>query len=201
MHPELDLRVEIRVERVDGRDVEHVVIEDVGLELAGEEEGHGPRVAAADGAGVHGPGEILRQHADPAPRRRLLGARIERDDDRSLPRGQVHVHGDGGTERVRGEGDHLLGEAAQDQPRVGGGVGIRELVEKRWQIEVARAHRGGEQLLLRGEVAEDRRRGDAQGLGDVGEGSGVEAAPGKGVPGGVEDLLLRDAWRAAHVSK
>lgn len=169
--------------------------EHVGLELADEEKGHRARVAAADRAGVHGPTEVVRGDAQAAARRCLLLMRVERNDEG----GRVHVHGDGRTDDGGHERDELLGEAAQDDARVGRGVDAGEVFDERRNGEGPRAHRRGEELLLARAVAEEGRGRDVERSGDLGEGRRGEAALGERGPGGVEDLIAGDAGRAAHL--
>ena len=169
--------------------------EHVGLELADEEQRHRARVAAADHARVHGAAEVVRRDAQPAPRRRFLLMRVERNDERR----RVHVHGDRRTDGRGHERNELFGETAQHDARIGRRVDASEILDELRTGEGARAHRRREQLLLARAVTEDGRGRDVQRAGDVAEGGGGEAALGERGPGGVEDLIAGDARRAAHL--
>jgi len=172
--------------------------EDVRLELAEKEERERARIAAADRSGVHRASEVPAHHREHAPRRRLLGVRIERNDERSLPRGQMHLHGDGRAEDHADERNELLREAAEDDARISRCVGAREVLDERRHGDVPRAHRGVEQFLLRWEVAEDGRGRDGEIGGDVGKRGGGKPAVGERESRAVEDLRAADARRTAH---
>ncbi len=168
------------------------------MELADEEQRHRAGISLADDTGLHGPAEVVGDQAERAPRRCFFRGRIERNDQRGLPRAHVHLHGDRRPDDRLQERHDLLRESAQDDARVGSGIALDEVLESFREAQLARAHGRGEQLLLRGEVAEDRRGGDAEVSGDVGEGGRGEAALGERCLGGVEDLLARNARWTAH---
>jgi hypothetical protein len=172
--------------------------EDVSLELAEEEERERVRIGAANGAGFHRAREVVREQFHRAARRNLLGTRIEGNDHR----GGVHLHGDGGTDDLAEEREESSRELAQDCARIGFGIEFRQSGDELGDSDRARGHRGAEERLLGIEVAEDGRGRDIERSGDVRKGGGGEAARGEGGAGGVEDLVSRDARRAAHgVSK
>ena len=168
------------------------------MKLADEEQGHGAGVGLADDAGLHSSAEVVRDQPQGPSRRRFLGCGIERHDQRGLPRAHVHLHGDRGADHRLQKRHDLLGERAQDHARVGGVVGLNELLERRGKTELSRAHRRGEQLLLRREVAQDRRGSDVETAGDVGEGGRGKPPLGERGPGGFEDLFAGNARRTAH---
>ncbi|HEX2121575.1 MAG TPA: hypothetical protein VHL59_08030 [Thermoanaerobaculia bacterium] len=197
--PEIDQRVEIVVERVNGGDVEDLMDEDVRLELSHEEQRHRPRVAAADRSGVHGAAEIVGEDAQPASRRRFGAAGVERHDDGGLSRAEVHLHGDGGADHVLHEWHDLLGEAAQDDPRIGRRVDGRQLFDAWRDGDLASAGGGGEELLLRFEMPQERGRRDADVLRHVGERGAGEPAGDKGPSSGIEDLIAADSRWTAHL--
>jgi hypothetical protein len=175
------------------------VDEDVGLEMADEQQRQGLGVGAgADDPGLGGPLEVGGEDTQGAARRRFLRRGVEGDDERGLPGAQVHLHGDGGANHVLQEGDELLGEAPEHDPGVGIGRNAGQLDDGLGQEVLPGAHGREEELLLRGEVAQDRGGGDVQGAGDVGQGRRVEPALDEGRSGGVEDLCLGDARWAAH---
>ncbi len=172
--------------------------EDVSLELAEEEERQRVRVGAADRARFHGPREIAGQEFHRAARRNLLGARVEGNDHG----GGVHLHGDGGADDLAEEGEESSRELGEHDARVGFGIELRQSSDELGDGDRARGHRGAEERLLGVEVAEDGGGRDVERSGDVGQRGGGEAARGEGCAGGVEDLVSRDARRAAHgVSK
>lgn len=173
--------------------------EDVALELACEKQRHRARIAAANDARVHGALKVFGENAKSAPRRRLLVLGVERHDDRRLPRRHVHLHRDRRPDDGGDERHELLGEAAEDDARVGRGIGRRQLVEKLRDLHVAPAHRCGEELLFRGEMPEDRRGRDTDRPSNVGERRRGEAAVGERDARGLEDLLAVDAGGSAHV--
>jgi len=96
--------------------------EDVSLQLAEEEERQGLRIAAADGAGLHGAGEVAGQEAERPAGRDLLVVRVERHDHR---RG-VHLHGDGRAEDLAEERHEAAGELAHHLARIGLRVEVRQ---------------------------------------------------------------------------
>lgn len=124
--------------------------------------------------------------------------RVEGNDERRLPRREMHLHRDRGADDRADERDKLLGEAAQHDARVVRAGSARELFHERRDGDVARAHRRREKLLFRGEVPQDRRRRDAQARGDVRKRRCREAARGKGVARGMKNLFAADPRRSSH---
>lgn len=172
--------------------------EDVGLKLAEEEQRESLGIGAADGAGLHGPGEVVGEEAQHAAGRNLIVARTERHDDRR----RVHLHGDGGTDDGAEKGDQATGEIAQRFARIRSRIELRESRDELRHDDGACAHGDVEQLLLGVEVPEDGRGSDVEHLGDVAEGGRGETASAEGLSGGVEDLFARDArWSSHDVSK
>ena len=168
--------------------------ENVRLELAREEDGHGPRIGAPDDAGFHGSSKVVGEDPQAAARGRFLLLRIERHDER----GRVHVDGERGPQHGRHERHELLGQSAEHDPRIGGRVDAHELFDERRQRDSARAHGGREEVLLRREVAQDGRRRNVESSSDVRERRGGEPARREGVASGGEDLFAADPRRAAH---
>lgn len=179
--------------------VQHLVDEDVGLEVAHEQEGQSARVAAPDRSRGHGVAKVGGDDLDRAARGDVFGLGIEGEDQPGLARAHVHLHGDGGGDDALDEGNDLLGEAPQDDTRIGRRVGRGQLQERGRQRNLARAERGVEEMLLGAKVAQDRRRGDLQNLGDVGEGRRSESALGECGAGGEKDLIAGDARWPAHL--
>ena len=181
-----------------GRDAEDLMKKDVGLELADEEQRECARIGLADDAGADGAAEVVGEDADGPARRDLVVLRVERDDEGR----RVHLHGDRGADDVAEEGDHAAGELAEDHARIGGGVEGRDRGDEVGRGDAAIAHRHREELLLGGEVAEDRRGSHVERARDVREGRRGEPAGAEGDAGGLEDLLAGNARRTAHgVSK
>jgi hypothetical protein len=168
--------------------------EDVGLELADEEERERARIGLADDAGADGAGEVVGEDADRAARRDLLVGRVEGDHQRR----RMHLHGDRGTDDAAEERDHPARELAQDDARIRGGVERRDGRDEVRRDDAAVAHRGPEELLLRAEVPEDGRRRDAELARDIRKGRGRKTARAECAAGGVEDLFAGNARRAAH---
>ena len=99
------------------------------MQLADEEERHRARISLADDACFHGPAEVFGNDPHRSPRRRLLGGRVERHDQRGLPRTHVHLHGDGGRDHRLQERHDLLGEAAQHESRIFRGIDVKQLFQ------------------------------------------------------------------------
>jgi len=172
MGPKIDEGVDVVVQRVRlRRDVEDLVKEDVRLQRSHEEKRGGARVRHAHDAGLGGAAEVVGHDAEAAARRRVVVADVEGQDDRRL-RAPVHVDGEVLGDRAGDEGDELLGEASQHDAWILGAADGLQPDDAGRQLDVPRAHRGGEERLLRGDVAEDRGGGDLQLGRDVGEGGG-----------------------------
>lgn len=166
--------------------------------MSEKEERVSARIAAADRARIDRAAEVVADHREHAPRRSGLCVRIERDDERRLPRGEMHLYGDRGADDRADERHELFCEIAEHIARIGGTVDMCELGDERRNLDRARAHRCREQILLRREVTQDRRRRDAQRRRDVGERRRRESARGEDVAGRVENLLVADPRRASH---
>ena len=168
--------------------------EDVGLELADEEERERARIGLADHARFDGAGEVVGEDADGHARRDLFVLRIERDDER----GRVHLHRDRGTDHGAEERDHAAGELAEDDAWIGGRVERLHRDEEVGRRDAAVAHRGPEELLLGVEVAEDGRGRDVERGCDLGQRGRREAARAEGAARGFEDLFAGNARWTAH---
>lgn len=171
--------------------------EDVRLELSHEEQGQRTRTAAADDAGRNGAGEVVGDDAQRAARRARVGCRVERNDERRLPRREMHLHSDGGADDAADERDRLLGEMAQHDARIGRSVGARKLFEECRHADLS-GHRAHEERLLGREVPEDRGGCHADDGGDVGQRGALEPARDKHGAGSGEDLIAVDARWASH---
>ena len=172
--------------------------EDVGLELAEEKERERARFGLTNPAGADGAGEVVGEDADRMARRDLLVLRVERDDQRR----RVHLHGDRGADDAAEERDHAARELGENDARIRGRVEVGQRGDELGRGDAPVAHRGGEELLLGLEVAEDGCRGDVELAGDVGEGRRSKPACAEGGTGRLEDLYAGDARRTSHdVSK
>lgn len=110
----------------------------------------------------------------------------------------MHEDGDVRGDRVLHERHELLGEGAEDDARVGGRIDALQGIDELRHFQLPRTHGLGEEGLLRIDVAEDRRRGDAELFGDVGQRRGLEALRGEDVRSGGQKLFAGDAGRASH---
>jgi hypothetical protein len=174
-----------------------VVKEDVRLQRAHEEEGGGARFFHVQDAGLGGAAEVIGDDAEASARRGVVVADVEGKDDRGL-RAAVHVDGEVLSDRAGDEGDELLGQAAEHDARILGAAGCLEADDAGRQLDVPRAHGGGKEGLLGGDVAQDRGGGNAELGGDVGEGGGFEALLGEDTPRRFQEAFAGDRRRAAH---
>jgi len=172
--------------------------EDVGLQLSEEEQGVGAGIAATEDARVDRAPEVVADDGEHATRRSGLGVRVEGDDECRLPRGEMHLHRNRGADDRAHERHELFGELAEHAAWIDRRIDARELGDERRNLDRTRAHRRGEQILLRREVTQDRGGRDAQFRRDVGECRRRESARGEHVAGGLEDLFAADARRASH---
>lgn len=174
-----------------------MVKEDVRLQRAHEEERGGARFFDVQDAGLGGAAEVVGDDAEAAARRGVVVADVEGEDDRGL-RAPVHVDGEVLGDGAGDEGDELLGQASQHDARILGAASGLETDDACGQLDVPRAHGGGEEGLLGRNVAEDGGGGDAELGGDVGEGGGFEALFGEDASCRFEEAFAGDRWRAAH---
>lgn len=170
---------------------------DVGLQRSHEQQRRRARVFDANDAGLGGAAEVVGNDAQAAARRRVLGADVERQDDRRL-RAAVHVDGEVLGDRVRDERHEFLGQPPQHDARILGTAGGLEMDDGGGHLDVPRAHGRGEKRLLRLRVAQQRRRREAELRGDVGEGRGLEAFRRENAAGGLENIVAADGGRASH---
>jgi hypothetical protein len=130
-----------------------VVKEDVRLQRAHKKEGGGARFFHVQDAGLGGAAEVVGDDAEAAARRGVVVADVEGKDDRRL-RAAVHVDGEVLGDGAGDEGDELLGQAAKHDARILGAAGGLEADDAGRQLDVPRAHGGGKEGLLGGNVAE-----------------------------------------------
>jgi hypothetical protein len=197
--PEGDQRVDVFGERADLRHFQDVVKEDPSLQGAHEEERRGARVADAQPPGGGGAAEVIGDDGKAAARRAV--GLVEGKDERGAPRVLVHGDDDAGADDPLGERHELLGDAAEDDARVGVGRRGGEVDDagRRLEHRAALLHSLVEQGVLRLDVAEERGGGDVELAGDVGEGGGGEALRREDAAGGVEELIAAEARRATHL--
>ncbi len=174
-----------------------MVQEDVGLERSHEDEGGGARIADAHSAGLGGAAEVVGDDGQPAARRRVFLADVERDDERRarfLMRVDREVDADG----FLNEGDELLGNVAKD----GAGIGVirhgDEVGHELRDLHPPAVHGGHEQLLFGAAVPQQRRRRDAELARNVGQRGGLEALLAEDPSSGLEQTFRRDRRRASH---
>lgn len=168
--------------------------EDVALQRAHEEQRGGARVAHAQPPGLGGAAEPIDDDGEAAARGRVA-LRVEGEDERVVLRDD-DLRADHGL----GERHELLGHAAEDGARVGVAGRGGELQDRGRRVDaLAAAHRLAEERVLRVDMTEERRRGDAELAGDVGQRGGGEAFGREDAAGGVEELIAAEARRAAHL--
>ena len=199
--PQVENGVEIGIERIHRRHVEHLVNEHVRMQVGDEEQRRSARVTAADHAGLHGPREVIDHDAQPAARRALLRVRVERHHHRGLPRIAMHLHRDRCTDHPLHERHELLGEPAQHDPGVLRRIDCGQLLDVHRHAHTDRAHGGSEQGLLRREVPEHGRRRDADQGRNIRQRGAVEAFLREDAAGRVEKLFRGNAWWPSHDRK
>ena len=188
MSPKVDERVDVVIDGISGN-VQHVMEKDVGVQRPHEQPGGDARIFDTDHAGGGGAAEVVLDHHQPAARWAALVARQETG---------VHEDGDVLGEDVSGEGDELLGDPAQYDARVGGGIDVRQLHDERRRLD-RQMHGLGEESLLRRHVPQHGGRRDAQLAGDVGERGAVEALGRENAAGHGEQLFLANGRRPSHL--
>ena len=172
--------------------------EDVRLQLSEEEQSVSARIAAADRARGDRAAKVIADDREHAARRSGFGMCVEWNDECGLSSSEMHLHGDRGADDRAHERHELLGEVTEHAARIRRRIDARELGDERRDLNRACAHRGSEQILLRGKVTQDRSRRDAQFLRDVGERRRCEPARGEDFARGLEDLFAADARRPSH---
>lgn len=168
--------------------------ENVSLQRSHEEERGGARIADVQPSGGGGAAEVVGDDGEAAARRAVaLG--VEGQDERVVLCGD-----DLRADHRLGEGNELLGDAAEDRARVGvaGRGGKVEDAGRRLDPGAA-AHRLGEERALRLDVAEEGGGGDAELPGDVRQRGRGEAFGGEDAAGGVEELIAAEARWASHL--
>jgi hypothetical protein len=174
------------------------VEEDVSLERAHEEQRRGAGIADAQPSRARGAAEVVGHDGEAAARRAVR--LIERQYQRSGGGVSVHGHDDAAGDDALGERNELGGDAAEDQAGVDVGRRRGQLADCRGNLDGrAAVHGVVEEGVLRADVAEKRRRGDAELAGDVGQGRRGITLRGEDAAGGVDDLFAADARRAAHL--
>lgn len=157
------------------------------------------RIADPHHAGVGGAFEVIGDDAQAAARR-ILGLWIERQHERGAARRGVHGHDDARGEHVPDERHELLGDAPEHDARIGFRIDLRQLEDALRRIEEhAALHGQTEESLLGVDMAKDRRRGDAELAGDVGQRRGVEALRREDAAGGIDQAVFGDGRGAAHL--
>ncbi len=112
----------------------------------------------------------------------------------------MHVDGDVLGHDVLGEGDEVLGDAAQHFAGIGlSRVDVYQLEKERRRARNAILHGRGEEGLLRFEVPEDRGRRHAENGSDVGQRGAVETLLAEDAAGGLKQFVTRDPRWASHL--
>jgi hypothetical protein len=112
----------------------------------------------------------------------------------------VHGHGDARADDLGEERHDLFGQAAQDDSRIFARIDGAQVEDRlRWIDEHAALHGQREERLLGVDVAQQRRRRDAELAGDVGERGGLEALEGEDPARGGDELLAGDGGWSAHL--
>lgn len=171
--------------------------EDVRKQRPHEQKRRRAWILDADDAGLPGPPKVSRHDLQSPARGAVDAARVERHEERGVGL-FVHAQHEVLPDRRPGERHPLLGDTAQDDPRIGRGVHVLQVGDAGRKLDVA-VHGRVEQRLLGVEVAEDGRRGDVQLRGDVGERGRSKPFLGEYVARGLEDLLPMDARRSSHL--
>ena len=171
--------------------------EDVADQGSHEHEGGRFRIGDADDAGAPGAAEVVGDDAQASARRAVVRSWLEWKDD-GPPRPFVLRDGDVLRDGLFGERHPLLGQAAEDDAGIGGGVDALQVDDALRKCDGG-AHGLVEEALLRCHVAEEGGRRDLELAGDVGQGRGRVALEGEDAAGGLQDLVAGDAGRPAHL--
>jgi hypothetical protein len=162
-----------------------------------EEARRGARVFDSDRAGIDGAAEVRLDDAQRAAGRGAVRLAIERQSDFGRP--LVHVNRDDRRDDARQKRHQLRGEVLQDDPRILGARELFQLEDARRQLDAAALHRLEEELLLRFDVAQQRRRRDLQLSGDVGQRGGLESLLREDAACDREQFRPSDGCRASHL--
>ena len=198
MGPEIEERVDVVVERIRRfESPQYVVDEDVGQQRPHEQERRGAGIVDADHSGLTRAVEVAGDELQAAFRRTVFLARIERHDERGV---RLLMHRDDEVlhDRRAREREPFLRDASQHDTRVCGRIHIRKVDEARGQLN-ARTHGRVEESLLGVEVPQHGRRSDLQLPGDVRERRRCEALLREELTGDLQDLLIADCRRPAHL--
>jgi len=172
--------------------------ENVRLQTAHEQQRGATGVADAQNAGVRGALKVIADGGQGPAGRTGLVPRIERQDDRR-PGPLMHVESDVFADRPLQKGDGLLCQTAQNDPRIRRRISRGQLSDEFRRGHAVRAHRLLEEALLALVMPEQRRGGDLQLEGDVGERGCGEPLLREDAPRGVQDLLPADGRWPSHL--
>lgn len=112
----------------------------------------------------------------------------------------MHVDRDVFRHDVLGEGDEVLGNAAQHFARVGRGrIDVHQLEEKGRRRRNAGLHGRGKEGLFRFDVPEHRGRGHAENGGNIGQRGGIETLLAEDAAGSQQQFVPGDARWASHL--
>ena len=171
--------------------------EDVREKRSHEQEGGGARVFDADHARLVRPPKISRHNLQSPPGGAVVAAGIEGNEQRRI-RLLVHAQHEVLADRRFRKGNPLFGDAAQDDPRIAGGIDVLQIGDAGRQLHVA-VHRGVEQRLLGVEVPEHGGCCDLQLRGDIRKGCGRKSLLCEDGARCLKDLLAMDERRPSHL--
>ena len=189
VRPEIDERVDVRVDGI-RRNVQHVMQKHVRVNRSHEESRRRTRISEANHACLGGAAEVVLDDLDAAARRTVFAL---------CQRTRVHEDDDVLREDMLCERDELLGDAPQNDARVGRGCVDRRQLHDEWRRLDGQMHCLGEESVLRPNVTKDRRRRDVQFAGDISQRRPFKAFLGEDASRHGEQLVSRDRRRPAHL--
>ena len=111
----------------------------------------------------------------------------------------MHVDGDVLGDDLFGKRNETLGDAAKEDSRIAAGVDVRQLEDEIRRCSDAPAHGDAEEILLRLDVAQHRGRSHPKLGGNVRQRGPFKPLSREDPPGGIQQLLSRNAWWPAHL--
>lgn len=148
----------------------NLVKEDVREQRSHEQQRRRAGICDADHSRLMRPPKIAGDDLQTSPRRAVVVAGVERNDERGI-RLLVHAQHEVLPDRRFREGNPFFGDAPQNHARIRGSVHVLQIGDACGQLNVA-VHRCVEQRLFGIEVPEDGGGGDSHLRRDVGEGGG-----------------------------
>jgi len=111
----------------------------------------------------------------------------------------VHINSNVFRDDLLDEGHEAFRNTAQHQPRIGMRVDPGQLEDEIGRSSHPAGHGRPEKLLLRADVAQNRRRRHPQLRSDIGQRRPLEPLYREHPPGGFKKLIAADARRPAHL--